>query len=68
LIFRGMAVTDRAKALEYLQRIGYHRLNGYWYPFRERSGLLVPLDERGCKPAGKKGRRQQSPWIVSRLA
>lgn len=54
LIFRGMAVTDRAKALEYLQRIGYYRLSGYWYPFRERSGLLVPLDERGCKPAGKK--------------
>lgn len=31
LISRGLAVTDRPKALEYLQRIGYHCLSsGYW--------------------------------------
>lgn len=31
---RGMTITDEAKALEYLERIGYCRLEGYWYPFR----------------------------------
>lgn len=54
LISRGLSVTDRPKALEYLQRIGYYRLSGYWFPFRERSGLLVLLDERGRKPARPK--------------
>ncbi len=48
---RGLAVTDRAKALECLQRIGYYRLSGYWFPFRERSGPLTLLDEKGRKPA-----------------
>ena len=51
LITRGLAVTDRPKALEYLQRIGYYRLSGYWFPFRARSGLLTLLDEQGRKPA-----------------
>lgn len=51
LMSRGLAVTDRSKALEYLQRIGYYRLSGYWFPFRERSGPLTLLDERGRKPA-----------------
>lgn len=31
---RGMAVEDRAAALDYLERIGYYRLSGYWYPMR----------------------------------
>jgi abortive infection bacteriophage resistance protein len=31
---RGMEITDDAAALEYLERIGYYRLSGYWYPFR----------------------------------
>jgi abortive infection bacteriophage resistance protein len=31
---RGMGVTDDAKASAYLERIGYYRLSGYWYPFR----------------------------------
>jgi abortive infection bacteriophage resistance protein len=31
---RGMSVTDEAAALDYLERIGYYRLSGYWYPFR----------------------------------
>ena len=51
LTSRGLAVTDHLKALEYLQRIGYYRLSGYWFPFRERSGPLTLLDERGRKPA-----------------
>jgi abortive infection bacteriophage resistance protein len=31
---RGMAITDKAAASACLQRIGYYRLSGYWYPFR----------------------------------
>lgn len=53
LISRGLAVTDRPRALEYLQRIGYYRLSGYWYPFRERSGPFIFLDEQGRRPARK---------------
>src|SRR5690606_8635323 len=32
---RGMQVTDSAKALEYLERIGYYRLSGYWHDMRQ---------------------------------
>ena len=32
---RGLLVTDRASAISYLDRVGYYRLSGYWYPFRE---------------------------------
>lgn len=38
LIDRNLQVTDRSAALTYLERIGYYRLSGYWYAFRERSG------------------------------
>lgn len=31
---RGMEVGDKAAALDYLERIGYYRLSGYWYPMR----------------------------------
>lgn len=31
---RGLAVEDRAAALDYLERLGYYRLSGYWYPLR----------------------------------
>lgn len=50
LVSRGLAVTDRTKAMESLKRIGYYRLSGYLFPFRERSGPLVSLNERGRKP------------------
>lgn len=42
LIQRGMVVTDRARALDYLERIGYYRLSGYWFAFRQRSELCCP--------------------------
>lgn len=32
---RGLGVSDEEKALSYLGRLGYYRLSGYWYPFRE---------------------------------
>jgi abortive infection bacteriophage resistance protein len=51
LIARGMLVTDHALALDYLERIGYYRLSGYWFAFRERSGPLVLLNENCRKPA-----------------
>jgi len=34
---RGMLMpADREQAGNWLRRIGYYRLSGYWYPFRER--------------------------------
>ena len=38
---RGLGVTDRASAVSYLDRVGYYRLNGYWYPFRENQAGQV---------------------------
>jgi abortive infection bacteriophage resistance protein len=32
---RGMVVSDDALAQSFLNRIGYYRLSGYWYPYRE---------------------------------
>ncbi|MCG5509015.1 Abi family protein [Ectothiorhodospira lacustris] len=54
LIERGMLVTDRERALDYLERIGYYRLSGYWFACRERSGPLCLLDEHDRKT--KRGR------------
>jgi abortive infection bacteriophage resistance protein len=31
---RGLLVEDRVAALDYLERLGYYRLSGYWYPMR----------------------------------
>lgn len=49
LIERGMAVERSSKAIDFLARVGYYRLSGYWHAFKERSGLLVRL-ENGGKP------------------
>lgn len=47
---RGMQVEDAAKAADYLERIGYYRLSGYWHEFRQRNAFC-PLDaETGGKP------------------
>lgn len=32
---RGMLIGDTAVAAEWLSTVGYYRLSGYWYPFRE---------------------------------
>ena len=51
---RGLLVSDRDKALDYLKRIGYYRLSGYWFAFRERSGPCCTLDKpRPTKPQAK---------------
>lgn len=39
---RDLIVTDRTKALSCLQRIGYYRLSGYWFAFRQRTPLFSP--------------------------
>jgi len=31
---RGMGISDDALAASYLEKIGYYRLSGYWYPYR----------------------------------
>jgi len=37
LVTRGMGMPEnRDQAANWLRRIGYYRLSGYWYPFRER--------------------------------
>lgn len=51
---RGLIVTDEAAALNCLERIGYYRLSGYWFPFRERTELCCPLTAEGS-PRFKKG-------------
>ncbi len=58
---RGLAVTDDKKALSYLKRIGYYRLSGYWYPFRERSELCCLID--GTKR--KREKRIEWHWTSS---
>jgi abortive infection bacteriophage resistance protein len=52
---RGLVVTDTDKALYYLERIGYYRLSGYWYPFRERSEVCCSLTALNGKKL-KKGK------------
>jgi abortive infection bacteriophage resistance protein len=32
---RGMIISDDALARAYLGKIGYYRLSGYWYPYRQ---------------------------------
>ncbi|MET0265602.1 MAG: hypothetical protein ABW202_08310 [Duganella sp.] len=31
---RGLQVDNQVAALDYLERLGYYRLSGYWYPLR----------------------------------
>ncbi len=50
LMARGMFVADRELVLDYLERIGYYRLSGYWFAFRERSEPACMLDTEGKKP------------------
>ena len=46
LIDRGLDIGDRESAYRQLQAIGYYRLSGYWYPFREQ-----PASEGGLRPS-----------------
>ena len=57
---RGLVVSDEAKALEHLERIGYYRLSGYWYSFRERSEVCCPLEAI----VGRKYKKGQTDKLV----
>ena len=57
---RGLIVTDQDTALLYLERIGYYRLSGYLYSFKERSGVCCPLVD--CN--GKKYKKGNTDRIV----
>ena len=51
LVERGMLISNRAKAQDVLERIGYYRLSGYWFDMRVRDVPFCPLDpETGRKP------------------
>lgn len=39
---RGLAIGDEAAALAALERFGYYRLSGYFYPLRETSSMREP--------------------------
>ena len=39
---KGMHVDDEAVAIDYLERIGYYRLSGYWYP-------MLAMDQEASK-------------------
>lgn len=57
LIHRGLHVTDHDRAIESLKRVGYYRLSGYWYAFRERSGPACRLASADSRPNGTKVER-----------
>ncbi|MDO5638911.1 MAG: Abi family protein [Neisseria sp.] len=40
---RDLAISDDEKAAEYLERIGYYRLSGYFYAMRELSSEFSEL-------------------------
>jgi len=42
---RGLIVDNETAALDYLERIGYYRLSGYWYSFRKLKPELDSADE-----------------------
>lgn len=45
---RGMIISDDALAESYLNKIGYYRLSGYWYPYRDSTqagGATKVLDQ-----------------------
>lgn len=51
---RGLQVEDSIAALDYLKRLGYYRLSGYWYPMRR-------IDE---KTSAKQGRPVRDDYFV----
>lgn len=51
---RGLAITDDTRAAAALERIGYYRLSGYWYPMR-RSTLANPGGKRTVADAFRPG-------------
>ena len=48
---RGMIIDDEAAAAQYLDRVGYYRLSGYWYSFRELE--YIETGDGAAKPKRK---------------
>ena len=46
-----MNIDDDSKAISYLDKIGYYRLSGYWYPFRK-----INSKDNVVKTGKKKGK------------
>lgn len=42
---RGLIIDDESHAIRYLQTVGYYRLSGYGYPFRQMTNNKVRIDE-----------------------
>ncbi|TCL79397.1 MULTISPECIES: Abi family protein [unclassified Rathayibacter] len=57
-----MLVADRAEAERLLRRVGYYRLSGYWYPYRERE---VRAD--GTEAVGPRLREGITLSLVTRI-
>lgn len=57
-----MEVSDDARALSYLEKIGYYRLSGYWYPFRVRAAYM-DLTKDGTPPVNPKTNSLATDWF-----
>jgi abortive infection bacteriophage resistance protein len=42
---RGMAISEPIRAKKALERFGYYRLSGYWYPFKQADDDGTILDQ-----------------------
>lgn len=67
LLSRGLVISDRALALDYLERIGYYRLSGYWFPFWELTGLCCQLTQEFKKPDKVKAARIRTDRFIEGL-
>jgi len=38
---RGMLINNEAMAEKYLAKVGYYRLSGYWFPFRNKDSVTL---------------------------
>ncbi|HDR1197656.1 TPA: Abi family protein, partial [Pasteurella multocida] len=43
---RKMCISDEARALHYLKNIGYYRLSGYWYSFKQKDEVKSNQQKR----------------------
>lgn len=46
---RGLQVDNHAAALNYLKRLGYYRLSGYWYPLRRIDQTASQIQGRAVR-------------------
>jgi abortive infection bacteriophage resistance protein len=49
---RGMHIADEQAAAQWLSAVGYYRLSGYWYPFREIDSTGGPGRRRSTFVSG----------------